>query len=80
MACRMMLLLLSVGSVAGWVVPHAVTAPLARDVRLQSSADSASRATSTRVAPADEIARRRNFAIISHPDAGKTTMTEKLLL
>ena len=27
-----------------------------------------------------EIERRRTFAIISHPDAGKTTMTEKLLL
>lgn len=27
-----------------------------------------------------EIRRRRTFAIISHPDAGKTTMTEKLLL
>ncbi len=27
-----------------------------------------------------EIARRRSFAIISHPDAGKTTITEKLLL
>lgn len=27
-----------------------------------------------------EIARRRTFAIISHPDAGKTTITEKLLL
>jgi peptide chain release factor 3 len=26
-----------------------------------------------------EIARRRTFAIISHPDAGKTTLTEKLL-
>jgi peptide chain release factor 3 len=29
---------------------------------------------------AEEIARRRTFAIISHPDAGKTTLTEKLLL
>ncbi|MCX7890093.1 MAG: peptide chain release factor 3 [Rhodobacteraceae bacterium] len=40
----------------------------------------------TRAAPADtvplppEIARRRTFAIISHPDAGKTTLTEKFLL
>jgi len=29
---------------------------------------------------APDIARRRTFAIISHPDAGKTTLTEKLLL
>ncbi|MFA5901092.1 MAG: GTP-binding protein, partial [Hyphomicrobium sp.] len=29
---------------------------------------------------AAEIQRRRTFAIISHPDAGKTTLTEKLLL
>ena len=29
---------------------------------------------------AEEIRRRRTFAIISHPDAGKTTLTEKLLL
>ncbi|MDE6663612.1 MAG: peptide chain release factor 3 [Lachnospiraceae bacterium] len=29
---------------------------------------------------ADEINRRRTFAIISHPDAGKTTLTEKFLL
>ncbi len=28
----------------------------------------------------DEIRRRRTFAIVSHPDAGKTTLTEKLLL
>ncbi len=28
----------------------------------------------------DEVERRRTFAIISHPDAGKTTLTEKLLL
>lgn len=28
----------------------------------------------------NDISRRRTFAIISHPDAGKTTLTEKLLL
>ncbi|MEP7117484.1 MAG: GTP-binding protein, partial [Acidobacteriota bacterium] len=28
----------------------------------------------------NEVSRRRTFAIISHPDAGKTTLTEKLLL
>ena len=28
----------------------------------------------------DQISSRRTFAIISHPDAGKTTLTEKLLL
>src|SRR5580693_6469945 len=32
------------------------------------------------MSPASEIARRRTFAIISHPDAGKTTLTEKFLL
>ncbi len=30
--------------------------------------------------PSSEAARRRTFAIISHPDAGKTTLTEKFLL
>ena len=28
----------------------------------------------------EQIDKRRTFAIISHPDAGKTTLTEKLLL
>ena len=36
--------------------------------------------TSPRSPLAAEVARRRTFAIISHPDAGKTTLTEKLLL
>src|SRR3984957_8151870 len=31
-------------------------------------------------AVAEHVAKRRSFAIISHPDAGKTTLTEKLLL
>ena len=35
---------------------------------------------SNRPALPAEIARRRTFAIISHPDAGKTTLTEKFLL
>jgi peptide chain release factor 3 len=34
----------------------------------------------TPAAAASEAARRRTFAIISHPDAGKTTLTEKILL
>jgi peptide chain release factor 3 len=42
---------------------------------LAVSADSQSRSPL-----ATEVARRRTFAIISHPDAGKTTLTEKLLL
>ena len=37
------------------------------------------RASNTPALP-PEIARRRTFAIISHPDAGKTTLTEKFLL
>ena len=32
------------------------------------------------MASPDPVSRRRTFAIISHPDAGKTTLTEKLLL
>src|SRR6187402_4011073 len=36
--------------------------------------------STTHTEMAREVARRRTFAIISHPDAGKTTLTEKLLL
>jgi peptide chain release factor 3 len=44
-----------------------------------SAADSV--ANSANLTPlAAEVERRRTFAIISHPDAGKTTLTEKLLL
>jgi len=38
------------------------------------------KAAPARDTPAAEAARRRTFAIISHPDAGKTTLTEQLLL
>ncbi|WP_297696492.1 peptide chain release factor 3 [Phenylobacterium sp.] len=40
----------------------------------------AAEAASSRSGVAAEAARRRTFAIISHPDAGKTTLTENLLL
>ena len=42
--------------------------------------DTAKIQTSTNSSPKQEVIRRRSFAIISHPDAGKTTLTEKLLL
>mmetsp|Transcript_13144 Transcript_13144/g.19220 ORF Transcript_13144/g.19220 Transcript_13144/m.19220 type:complete len:623 (+) Transcript_13144:98-1966(+) len=47
--------------------------------KLYSTADETT-AAPTLKAPQTEIDRRRNLAIISHPDSGKTTMTEKLLL
>jgi peptide chain release factor 3 len=45
------------------------------DAEIPSSTDPAAPSPLDR-----EVARRRTFAIISHPDAGKTTLTEKLLL
>lgn len=48
--------------------------------RLFDGGADGSAAVATAAAPTHEIDRRRNLAIISHPDSGKTTMTEKLLL
>jgi len=45
-----------------------------------SEATLESSARSTSADTASEVSRRRTFAIISHPDAGKTTLTEKFLL
>ena len=49
------------------------------DDEQQAEGSAPSRAVS-REQIAREVARRRTFGIISHPDAGKTTLTEKLLL
>lgn len=51
------------------------------DVNSSSCLSSSSQTAETSTkAPVIEVDRRRNLAIISHPDSGKTTMTEKLLL
>src|ERR1700721_696709 len=53
--------------------PFPATGSLMSDLALSTESPS-------RSPLATEVARRRTFAIISHPDAGKTTLTEKLLL
>jgi len=52
-----------------------IPAPTPGPADLQGAADPSGVAELER-----EVSRRRTFAIISHPDAGKTTLTEKLLL
>lgn len=52
----------------------------ASPVRTTSLYATSNEASASYKAPSNEIDRRRNLAIISHPDSGKTTMTEKLLL
>ena len=55
-----------------------VTLTAARPAQEDSAPEKAAKPAPSPLA--HEIARRRTFAIISHPDAGKTTLTEKLLL
>jgi peptide chain release factor 3 len=62
-----------VAAVIDLIPPEPAEAPSAGGV-----AASARAAAQNSLAP--EVARRRTFGIISHPDAGKTTLTEKLLL
>lgn len=50
---------------------------------IEAGAEPSAAAAASSKAPAviaREVQRRRTFGIISHPDAGKTTLTEKLLL
>lgn len=54
--------------------------PLANNANNVASSTSLGSTLESYQAPPAEIERRRNLAIISHPDSGKTTMTEKLLL
>ncbi|MGH9456532.1 MAG: peptide chain release factor 3 [Thermoanaerobaculia bacterium] len=60
---------------SGWVWNRAYREAVCRRGETLLEAIEKSRAELAR-----EVARRRTFAIISHPDAGKTTLTEKLLL
>ena len=53
---------------------------MATDSSLTTDENSAAPAPVSRDVINREVARRRTFGIISHPDAGKTTLTEKLLL
>lgn len=61
----------------GFIASQAARDPFSF-IRMSSATDETG--PSTFRAPDVEINRRRNLAIISHPDSGKTTMTEKLLL
>jgi peptide chain release factor 3 len=56
------------------------TRKAATTVRRETTAPPQQRHDNERMTLQEEITRRRTFAVIAHPDAGKTTLTEKLLL
>lgn len=62
---------------AGYTLP---SGPTTHDYRLGRPMCVATEGVIAGSSLANEVERRRNLAIISHPDAGKTTLTEKLLL
>ena len=62
---------------AGYTLP---SGPTTHDYRLGRPVCVATEGVIAGSSLANEVERRRNLAIISHPDAGKTTLTEKLLL
>lgn len=64
----------------GFIVSHKLAREPFCSTLMSSATDQTGSSTTTFRAPDREIDRRRNLAIISHPDSGKTTMTEKLLL
>lgn len=68
------------GWVDGFVVPRLAGSPVNTGLFSATEGGASTTTASCPKAPQPEIDRRRNLAIISHPDSGKTTMTEKLLL
>lgn len=74
-----LLLVCLVSSSTSFQIPQPWGATSRTTVKLFETVEITPGAGTTK-APDAEIKRRRNLAIISHPDSGKTTMTEKLLL
>ena len=70
-------MLLTTLAAAGYTLP---SGPTTHDYRLGRPVCVATEGVIAGSSLANEVERRRNLAIISHPDAGKTTLTEKLLL
>ena len=68
---------LALAAAAGYTLPSGTPVTAGHNCRLSRPTCAA---TEDGLSLESEVGRRRNLAIISHPDAGKTTLTEKLLL